>query len=73
MMDHPNIIQMKMTIKDLNTLKAPGLDGIPVPILLHEVNILTVEIYHLISEIWLNVFAPQDFVDDILINFFKGK
>lgn len=47
MMGHPNIDEFQKTIKELNTRKVPGFDGIPVGILIRRSNRLAVEIHHL--------------------------
>ncbi|CAI9726466.1 Hypothetical predicted protein [Octopus vulgaris] len=73
MIEHPTIGEIKKTIKELNTGKVPGLDGIPVEILLYGSNRLAVEIQHLISDIWLGAPVPHHWADAILISLFKGK
>ena len=73
MMDHPSLDEIQKTIKEINTGKAPGLDGIPIEILLHGGDKLSSEIHHLISDIWRGGPVPQDWVDAILISLFKGK
>lgn len=60
-------------VKELNSGRAPGFDGIPAKILLHGANRIAVEIHYLISDTWLHDPVPQDWVDTILISLFKGK
>ena len=63
MMDHPSLEEIQKTIKEINTGKAPGLDGIPIELLLHGGDELAAEIHHLISDVWRGGSVPQDWVD----------
>ena len=78
MMDHPSIDEIHKTMKQINTGRAPGLDGVPIEVLLHGVtnsggDKLAAEIHCLISDVWLGAPAPQDCIDAILISLYKGK
>ena len=73
LMDLPSLEEIHKTIREINTGKAPGLDGIPVEILIHGGNKLTVEIHRLITDVWRGAPVPQDWIDAILISVFKGK
>jgi hypothetical protein len=73
MMDHPSIEEIQKTIKQINTGKAPGFDGIPIEVLLHGGDKLAAEVHRLISDVWLGAPVPQDWIDAILISLYKGK
>ena len=73
MMDHPSSDEIHKTIKQINTGKAPGLDGIPIEVLLHGGGKLAAEIHCLISDVWLGAPVPKDWIDAILISLYKGK
>lgn len=60
MMSLPTLAEIKSTIKEVNTGKAPGLDGIPVEILLHGGDKISAEIHALILDVWSGNPVPKD-------------
>ena len=73
MMVSPSLDEVRKTSREINTGRAPWLDGIPVEVLIHGGHKLDVEVHRLISDIWKGASVPQDWVDAILISIFKGK
>ena len=73
MMFKPTLDDIKKTIKEVNTGKAPGLDGIPVEILRSGGDNIAAAIHTLILEACEGVPVPQDWIDAILISLYKGK
>ena len=73
MMDDPSLAEVKSAIGQVNTAKAPGLDGIPVELLQFGDDNITYTIYQLILAVWRGNPVPQDWVDAILLTLFKGK
>ena len=51
MMNHPTVVELTETIKEINTGKAAGFDCILIEILLHRGVKFTAEICHLISDV----------------------
>ena len=73
LMRDPSLDDIKACLKQLNTGKAPGFDGIPVELLIHGGDNLHVAIHSLILRVWHGEPVPQDWVDAILISLYKGK
>ena len=73
MMDLPDMSEVHSAMQQVNTGKAPGLDGIPMEVLLCGGEKIEVEIHRLIVEVWTGGSVPQDWIDAILIALFKGK
>ena len=61
----PDLEEVKATIKEINTGKAPGLDGIPVELLLHGGEQIASVIHSLILDIFEGNPVPKDWVDAI--------
>ena len=57
----------------MNTGKAPGLDGIPVELLLHGGINVHNAVFNLILSVWNNNPVVQDWIDAIMITLYKGK
>ena len=53
MMDHPTIDEIHKTIKEINTGKAPGLNGIPVEVFPWGSDKITAKSHRLISDVLL--------------------
>ena len=60
-------------INQVNTGKAPGLDGIPVELLIHGGLNVHRTVHSLILKVWRGHPVPQDWIDAILISLYKGK
>ena len=73
MMNPPTLDEIKSAIKEVNTGKAPGLDGIPIELLRHGGEKITAEIHKLILGVWAGNPVPKDWVDAILVSLFKEK
>ena len=69
----PSLEEVITCIKQLNTGKAPGLDGIPVKLLIHGGMNVHQAIISLILRVWRGLPVPQDWIDAILISLYKGK
>ena len=69
----PSLDEIKACLKQLNTGKAPGLDGIPVELLLHGGENLHQAIHSINLRVWLGEQAPQDWIDAFLVSLYKGK
>ena len=69
----PTLDEIKLTIKQINTGKAPGLDGIPVELLHFGGDNVASAIFDLITLFWEGSPIPQDRIDGILVSLFKGK
>ena len=76
---HPSLLreptaeEIQACLKQLNTGKAPGLDGIPVELLLHGGENLLNALKHLILCVWSDKPMPQDWIDAVLVILYKGK
>lgn len=69
----PTLVETVDCIKQINSNKAPGLDGIPVELLIHGgVNVHCV-VHSLILSVWQGDPVAQDWVDAILVMLYKGK
>ena len=69
----PTLDEVKKAIKEVNTGKAPGLDGIPVELLRFGGENVASAIWNLILLSWEDNPIPQDWIDGILVSLFKGK
>ena len=69
----PTLEEVKLSITQVNTGKAPGLDGIPVELLLYGGDKIALAIHAIIKGVWQGSPLPQDWIDAILISLFKGK
>ena len=69
----PSLAEVIECIKHINTGKAPGLDGIPVELLIHGGLNLHKAVHSLILCVWNGDPAAQDWIDAILITLYKGK
>ena len=69
----PSLEETMLAIKQINSKKAPGLDGIPIELLKHGGTNLLTAIHALIVSAWKGEPIPQDWVDVILIMLYKGK
>ena len=73
MMDHPTIDETRKTIKEINTGKAPGLDGIPVEVLRWGGDKIPAKGHRLISNVWLGAPVPKDWTGALFISLYTGK
>ena len=73
MMTDPSVDEIKSTIREVNTGKAPGLDGIPVELLRFGGDNLAVAIQAFILAVWHGDSVPQDWIDAIMVSLYKGK
>ena len=71
--EEPSLDETINSIKQINTGKAPGLEGIPVEFLRHGGENLNRTVHSVILDIWRGSPVPQDWVDAILITLHKGK
>ena len=69
----PTLDEVKLAIKQINSGKAPGLDGLPVELLKVGSEKVTKAILDLITKSWTGTPIPQDWIDGILVSLFKGK
>jgi len=69
----PTLIEVIACIKQVNTGKAPGLDGLPVKLLLHGGMNVHKAVFNLILAAWSNDPIAQDWIDAIMITLYKGK
>ena len=69
----PTLIEVIACIKQVNTGKAPGLDGLPVELLLHGGMNVHKAVFNLILAAWSNDPIAQDWIDAIMITLYKGK
>ena len=70
MMANPTLEEIKKTIKQVNTGKAPGLDGIPVELLRFGGDELAAAIQSVILRVWEGIPVPHDRIDAILVSLF---
>ena len=73
MMTDPTFDEVKSTIEEVNTGKAPGLDGIPVDLLRCGGDNIATAVYTFIIGVWNSNPVPQDWVDAIMLPLYKGK
>ena len=71
--NEPSLDEVIQCIKQVNTDKAPGLDGIPVELLLHGGSNVHSAVHSLILSVWNGNPVPQDWIDAIMITLYKGK
>lgn len=69
----PSLGEVVACIKQINTGKSPGLDGIPVELLVHGGLNIHKAVYSLIICAWRAEPVAQDWIDAILITLYKGK
>ena len=73
MMTNPTFDEVKSTIEEVNTGKAPGLDGIPVELLRCGGDNIATAVYTFILGVWHGDPVLQDWVDAIMLPLYKGK
>ena len=73
LMRQPSAEEIQTCLKQLNTGKAPGLDGIPVELLLHGGDNLQRALNQLILNVWSTEPMPQDWIDAFIVTLYKGK
>jgi hypothetical protein len=71
--DVPTRDETDLSIKQINTGKSPGLDGIPIELLQRGGDKVKSIVYSLIKESWEGTPIPQDWVDGILVSLYKNK
>ena len=71
MMELPSLDEIRKTISEINTGKAPVC--IPVEILVHGGETIVAEVYEMICDVWKGAPVPQDWIDAILISIYKSK
>ena len=69
----PLIYEVRSALEKINPGKAPGLDGIPIEVLVNGGDKLLSEINSLICNVWEGAAVPQNWIYAILISFYKGK
>ena len=62
-MTEPTFDEVKSTIKEINTGKGPGLDGIPVELLRYGGDNIAAAVYTFSPGVWHGDHVPQDWVD----------
>ena len=73
LMRQPSAEEIQTCLKQLNTGKAAGLDGIPVELLLHGGDNLQRALNQLILNVWSTEPMPQDWIDAFIVTLYKGK
>ena len=73
MMADPTFDEVRSTIEEVNTGKAPGLDGIHVELLRCGEDNIAIAVYTFIIGVWHGDSVPQDWVDAIMLPLYKGK
>ena len=73
MMADPTFDEVRSTIEEINTGKAPGLDGIHVELLRCGEDNIAIAVYTFIIGVWHGDSVPQDWVDAIMLPLYKGK
>ena len=69
----PTFEETQQAIKQINSRKAPGLDGIPIELLQHGGTNLQTAIHAYMRSAWNGDPIAQDWIDVILIMLYKGK
>ena len=69
----PTLEEVEQSIKQINTGRAPGLDGIPAELLHYGGGNVALAVLELINQFWDGPPIPQDWIDAILVSIFKGK
>lgn len=65
--------EVVIALKQINTAKSPGIDGIPAEVLQQGGDVVTDSVTALIVNVWNGSPVPQDWIDAILVSLFKGK
>ena len=69
----PTRNEVDLAIKQINTGKAPGFDGIPVELLRNRGGNIVSAIHNFITDSRNGTPIPQDWMDGILVSLYKGK
>ena len=69
----PNLAEVELVVKQINSRKAPGIDGIPVEMLQTGSKSVLRVVHELIVKSWGGTPIPQDWIDGILVSLYKGK
>ena len=72
-MREPSPEEIQECLKQLNTGKAPGLDGIPVELLMHGGANLYGALKQMILSVWDDGPMTKDWIDAFLVILYKGK
>ena len=72
-MADPTFYQVKSTIEEVNTGKAPGLDGLPVELLRSGGDNFATAVYTFILVVSHGNPVPKDWADAIVLSLYKGK
>ena len=68
---HPTLEEVREAIQQINSDKAPGVDGIPIELLKIGSPNVTTMITKLIIDCWNGSPIPQDWIDGILLSLYK--
>ena len=69
----PTLEEVEQSIKQINTGRAPRLDGIPAELLHYGGGNVALGALELINQFWDGPPIPQDWIDGILVSIFKGE
>ena len=73
MMLEPTFDELKSSEMRINTGKAPGLDGIPIELIIHGGENVSSQVHRHILSVWRGNDVAQDWVDAIMLPLYKGK
>jgi hypothetical protein len=71
--DAPSIEEVTTSLKQMNTGKAPGLDGIPTEVLMCGGEKIEQALLDIYLGVWNDIPVPQVWIDAILVSLHKGK
>ena len=69
----PTPEKVERAVNQINTGKAPVLDGIPVELLQNGSRNILHAVYDFIVIRWIGIPVPQDWIDGVLVSLYKGK
>ena len=69
----PTLEEVEHAVNQINTRKAPGLDGTPVEMLQTGSKKILHAVYDFIVTSWSGIPIPQDWIDGILVSLYMGK
>ncbi|MGL5707777.1 MAG: hypothetical protein ACRDDF_05875, partial [Aeromonas sp.] len=71
--DPPTLAELRTAIRQMNSGKSAGQDGLPSELFKHGGLTLEKQLLHLIRRIWEEEDVPQDFKDCSIVPLYKGK